>query len=66
MRKHTLLVALLAIISSVFWAQNVLDCIPVVMDVNNQINQVVVGGNDGSAFIAWQDYRNGTNYNIYA
>lgn len=36
------------------------------MDVNNQINQVVVGGNDGSAFIAWQDYRNGTNYNIYA
>jgi len=66
MRKQILFVALLAIISSVFWAQNVLDCIPVVKEVNNQINQVVVGGNDGSAFIAWQDYRNGNNYNIYA
>lgn len=66
MRKQILFIALLAIISSVFWAQNVLDCIPVVKEVNNQINQVVVGGNDGSAFIAWQDYRNGTNWNIYA
>lgn len=66
MRKQIILIALMAIISSVFWAQNILDCIPVVKDVNNQINQVVVGSNDGSAFIAWQDYRNGSNYNIYA
>lgn len=66
MRKQILFIALLAILSSVFWAQNVLDCIPVVKEVNNQINQVVVGGNDGSAFIAWQDFRNGSNFNIYA
>jgi len=65
MRKLILL-ALLAIISNVFWAQNILDCIPVVKEINNQINQVVVGTNDGGAIIAWQDFRNGNNYNIYA
>ncbi|GEM_PF-5255397 len=66
MRKQIILVVLLAAISSIFWAQNILDCIPVVKTVNNQINQVVVSANDGSAIIARQDERALGNNNIYA
>ncbi|MDD4308848.1 MAG: hypothetical protein PHO32_00550, partial [Candidatus Cloacimonetes bacterium] len=66
MRKQILILTILVIISlNIIWAQNILDCIPVVKTVNNQINQVVVSANSGSAIIAWQDERSG-NYNIYA
>jgi predicted MPP superfamily phosphohydrolase len=65
MHKQILLIAILVIIGINIWAQNVLDCIPVVKNVENQINQVVVGGNNGSGIFVWQDARDG-NYNIYA
>ncbi len=65
MHKQILLITFLVIISINIWAQNILDCIPVVQNVENQINQVVVTGNNGSGFFVWQDARSG-NYNIYA
>ncbi|MDZ4181619.1 MAG: hypothetical protein U1B83_01985, partial [Candidatus Cloacimonadaceae bacterium] len=65
MRKLIPLFILLVMVSINLWAQNVLDCIPVVKEVENQINHVVVSANNGSAIIAWQDNRAG-NYNIYA
>jgi len=33
---------------------------------NNQVNPVIVSDGVGGAIIAWQDYRSGTNYDIYA
>ncbi len=65
MLKHLLFFTLLVFVCGNIAAQNVLDCIPVVKTVNNQINQVVVSANSGSAIIAWQDGRSG-NYDIYA
>jgi hypothetical protein len=65
MRKQIILIILVMIFSIGIWAQNIPDCIPVVKTTNNQINQVVVSSNVGSAIIAWQDGRAG-NYNIYA
>jgi hypothetical protein len=53
------------IVSISIWSQNILDCIPVVKEVGNQINHVVVSANNGSAIFVWQDNRAG-NYNIYA
>lgn len=65
MRKLIPLIILLTIVGINLWSQNVLDCIPVVKEVGNQINQVVVSANNGSAIMVWQDNRAG-NYNIYA
>ncbi len=65
MSKKISFIILLAIFSIGIWAQNTPDCIPVVMEVLDQTNQVVVGANNNGAIIAWQDFRDG-NYNIYA
>jgi flagellar hook assembly protein FlgD len=40
--------------------------VPICAAANNQINQVIVPDGAGGAYIAWQDYRNGTQYDIYA
>ncbi len=32
----------------------------------DQENQTIIGSNSGSAIITWDDFRNGTDYNIYA
>ncbi|MDZ4122404.1 MAG: hypothetical protein U1C33_08270, partial [Candidatus Cloacimonadaceae bacterium] len=66
MRKLFLLFILLVVLSIGLWAQNVLDCIPVVKTANDQINHVVISANDGSAIIAWQDGRIPGNSDIYA
>lgn len=39
--------------------------VPICAATNNQINQVIVADGSGGAYIAWQDYRNGTQYDIY-
>ena len=40
--------------------------VPVCVAANNQINPMIVADGAGGAFIAWQDYRKGTEYDIYA
>ncbi len=40
--------------------------IPVCVATNNQINPTLIADGSGGAFIAWQDYRKGTEYDIYA
>jgi len=44
------------------WAQA---GIPVCVATNNQINPAIVGDGSGGAFIAWQDYRKGSEFDIY-
>lgn len=39
--------------------------VPVCVAVNNQINPTIVADGAGGAFIAWQDYRKGSEYDIY-
>ena len=39
--------------------------VPVCVAVNNQINPSIIADGAGGAFIAWQDYRKGTEYDIY-
>jgi hypothetical protein len=39
--------------------------VPVCVATNNQISPVIVADGAGGAFIAWQDYRKGTEYDIY-
>ena len=39
--------------------------VPVCVATNNQINPTIVADGTGGAFIAWQDYRKGTEYDIY-
>ncbi len=38
---------------------------PVCVATNNQINPTIVADGAGGAFIAWQDYRKGSEYDIY-
>jgi hypothetical protein len=38
---------------------------PVCVSQNNQINPTIIGDGAGGAFIAWQDYRKGTEFDIY-
>jgi hypothetical protein len=40
--------------------------VPVCVATNNQINPTIVADGAGGAFIAWQDYRKGSQYDIYA
>lgn len=65
MRKQIILITFMVIISMNIWAQETPACIPVVKSTGNQINHVVVSGNNGSGIFVWQDARSG-NYNIYA
>jgi len=39
--------------------------IPVCVATNNQINPTIIADGAGGAFIAWQDYRKGSEYDIY-
>lgn len=39
--------------------------VPVCLAVNNQINPTIAADGAGGAYIAWQDYRKGTEYDIY-
>ncbi len=39
--------------------------VPVCLAANNQISPAIVADGAGGAFIAWQDYRKGTEYDIY-
>ena len=39
--------------------------VPVCVAVNNQINPTIVSDGNHGAFIAWQDYRKGTEYDVY-
>jgi hypothetical protein len=39
--------------------------VPVCAAQNNQINPTVLGDGAGGAFVAWQDYRRGNEYDIY-
>lgn len=39
--------------------------VPICAAVNNQINQVIIPDGAGGAYIAWQDFRKGTEYDIY-
>ena len=39
--------------------------VPVCTAVNNQINPMIIADGSGGAFIAWQDYRKGSEYDIY-
>jgi hypothetical protein len=39
--------------------------VPVCVAANNQINPTIVADGAGGAFIAWQDYRKGNEYDIY-
>src|SRR5262249_19685437 len=39
--------------------------VPVCAATNNQINPTIIGDGAGGAYIAWQDYRKGTEYDIY-
>ena len=40
--------------------------LPVCVATNNQINPTIVADGAGGAFITWQDYRKGSEYDIYA
>lgn len=40
--------------------------VPICTAANNQINPKIVADGSGGAFITWQDYRKGTEYDIYA
>jgi hypothetical protein len=40
--------------------------VPVCRATNNQINPTIIADGSGGAYIAWQDYRKGTEYDIYA
>ncbi|MFH1381958.1 MAG: hypothetical protein ABIH70_03595 [Chloroflexota bacterium] len=42
------------------------DGVPICMADGNQISPRITSDGAGGAFISWQDYRNGTDYNIYA
>jgi hypothetical protein len=39
--------------------------VPVCLATNNQINPTIVADGSGGAYIAWQDYRKGNEYDIY-
>ena len=39
--------------------------VPVCIAANNQINPTIVADGAGGAYIAWQDYRKGSEYDIY-
>jgi len=39
--------------------------VPVCVAANNQINPTITGDGAGGAYIAWQDYRKGNEYDIY-
>ncbi|MEO5617133.1 MAG: FlgD immunoglobulin-like domain containing protein, partial [Candidatus Eisenbacteria bacterium] len=39
--------------------------VPVCVATNNQINPTIIADGVGGAFIAWQDYRKGSEYDIY-
>ncbi len=39
--------------------------VPVCVAANNQINPTIVADGSGGAYIAWQDYRKGNEYDIY-
>lgn len=40
--------------------------VPVCVAANNQINPTIIADGAGGAFIAWQDYRKGSEFDIYA
>lgn len=40
--------------------------VPVVTAADNQFNPQLVSDNAGGAIVAWEDYRSGTNFDIYA
>jgi hypothetical protein len=40
--------------------------VPVCVATNNQINPTIIADGSRGAYIAWQDYRKGTEYDIYA
>ena len=42
------------------------DGVPVCKDISLQYNHMIVSDGSGGAIIAWHDYRNTTDYNIYA
>ena len=39
--------------------------VPVCAAANNQINQTILSDGAGGAYIAWQDFRKGTEYDVY-
>ena len=39
--------------------------VPVCAAANNQINQTILADGAGGAYIAWQDFRKGTEYDVY-
>lgn len=48
---------------NVLWTVN---GVPVCTEVDNQTSPALVAGGSGSVIIAWQDYRSGSNWDIYA